>query len=68
MITEVNSVDAKLRSFDTVLYTLDPLQPDRKVRMSPQPLQVLPIQLGVDEAADGPAYPASFGILGDLAA
>jgi hypothetical protein len=68
VITEVDGVHAKLRSLDTVLDALDPLQADRKVRMSPQPLQVLPVQLWVDEAADGPAYPASFGILGDLAA
>lgn len=59
VIAQVDSIDTKFRSFDTVFHALNPFQSDRQVRMLSQPLDVLPVQLRVDEASNRSTYSAA---------
>lgn len=68
MIAQINSINTKLDSFHRILDRLHPLQADRQLGVLAQPRNVVPVQSGVDESADGTADPAAFGILGNLAA
>jgi hypothetical protein len=67
VIAQINSIDAHLCRLDGIFDRLHPLETDGHLGVLAQPRNVVPIELWIDKAADGPADTAAFGILGNLA-
>ena len=68
MVAQIHGVHPQLGGLDAVFHRLHALEADRQLGVLAQPRDVVPVQLGVDEAADGPADAAAFGVLGNLSA
>lgn len=60
VITEINGIHTEFSGLDTVLNTLHPLQPNRQLCVLSQPLQVVPVEFGVNKAADGSTDATAF--------